>query len=370
MTSVLTRRELNRALLARQHLLERVAVPALVEIEHLVGMQAQAPKAPYVALWSRLAGFAPAELEALVEERQAVRAAGMLRTTIHLVSAADALTMRPVLQRGVVERGFRSGSPFARNLVGMPIDELLAVGRELLAERPRSTAEMGRLLGERWPDRDAVSLAMAVRYLVPLVQVPPRGLWSQSAPPRFATLEDWLGRPLGSDTAPDAFVLRYLAAFGPATITDVATWSWLTNVRPILERLRPGLRVVHDEQGRELYDLPDGLLPDPDTPAPPRFLPEYDNVLLSHKDRTRITERDRKVPWPAGDGGRMGTFLVDGFTAGTWRVTRAVGRATMMVEPWTAMAPAERLLVETEGASLLGFVAPEEAPDIRWEPAS
>ena len=332
-------------------------------------MQAQAPRAPYVALWSRLAGFAPAELEALVEERQVVRAAGMLRTTIHLVSAADALAMRPVLQGGVVERGFRSGSPFARNLVGLPTEEVIALGRDLLAERPRSTAELGRLLGDRWPDRDAVSLAMAVRYLVPLVQVPPRGLWSRSAPPRFATMEGWLGRPLATETAPDAFVLRYLAAFGPATVADVATWSWLTEVRVVMERLRSGLRVFRDEQGRELFDVPDGLLPDPETPAPPRFLPEYDNVLLSHKDRTRITERDRKVPWPAGDGGRMGTFLVDGFTAGTWRVDRGVGSANLAITPWMPIRPADRSMVEIEAAGLLGLAAPDDDHDVRWEPA-
>jgi len=329
-------------------------------------MQAQAPRAPYVALWSRLAGFAPAELEALVEERQVVRAAGMLRTTIHLVSAADALAMRPVLQ-GVVERGFRSGSPFARNLVGLPIEELLTVGRQLLAERPRSTVELGRQMGERWADRDAVSLAMAVRYLVPLVQVPPRGLWNRSAPPKFAMMDDWLGRPLAVETAPDAFVLRYLAAFGPARVADIATWSWLTEVGAVMERLRPGLRVFRDEQGRELFDVPDGLLLDPETPAPPRFLPEYDNVLLSHKDRTRITERDRKVPWPAGYGGRMGTFLLGGFTAGTWRVDRVGGRATLAIAPWTSIAPTERLEVEIEGAGPLEFVAPKHDHDVRWE---
>jgi hypothetical protein len=277
--------------------------------------------------------------------------------------------MRPVLQ-GVVERGFKSGSPFARNLVGLPTEELLNAGRELLAERPRSTAELGRILGERWPDRDAVSLAMAVRYLVPLVQVPPRGLWNRSAPPKFAMMEEWLGRPLDIETAPDAFVLRYLGAFGPAGVLDVATWSWLTEVRAVMDRLRPRLRVFRDEQGRELFDVPDGLLPDPDTLAQPRFLPEYDNVLLSHKDRTRITDRDRKVPWPAGDGGRMGTFLVDGFTAGTWRVDRVGGRATLAITPWTSIGQADRSAVEAEADGLLEFVAPDDDHDVRWDPAA
>jgi len=333
-------------------------MPALDEIEHLVGMQAQAPRAPYVALWSRLAGFAPAELEALVEERHVVRAAGMLRTTIHLVSAADARAMRPVLQLGVVERAFRSGSPFARNLVGLPIDEVTAFGRELLAERPRSTAELGRILGERWPDRDAVSLAMAVRYLVPLVQVPPRGLWSRSAPPKFAVMEDWLDRPLTAETAPDAFVLRYLAAFGPASVADVATWSWLTEVRAVMERLRPGLRVFRDEQGRELFDVPDGLLADPDTPAPPRFLPDYDNIVLSHADRSRIVPAHvrQQVLWD------WGPLLVDGFVAGTWKIVRVKDAATLRVRTFHDLASADAAAVTDEGGRLLAFMAAGAEP--------
>jgi hypothetical protein len=337
-------------------------------IEHLVGMQAQAPRAPYLALWSRLDGFEPAQLESLIEERRAVRAAGMLRTTIHLVTAADALTMRPVLQ-GVVERGFNSGSPFGRNLAGHPIQEVLAAGHALLAERPRSTAELSRLLHDRWPERDAMSLAMAFRYLVPLVQIPPRGLWGRSGRPIFATMQDWLGRPLAAETAPDAFVVRYLAAFGPASVADIATWSWLQHLRPVVDRLRPILRTFRDESGRELFDVADGPLPDPDTPAPPRFLPEYDNVLLSHKDRTRITERDRKVPWPAGDGGRMGTFLVDGFTAGTWRFDAVGDGAILTVEPREPLQRADQIVVEAEGVALLELLAPGRPADVRFSAA-
>jgi len=361
---VLGRRALNRALLERQLLLRRVPLPVTDAIEHLVGVQAQAPRAPYVALWSRLEGFEATQLESLIEDRRAVRAAAMLRTTIHLVTAADALAMRPILQ-GVAERGFLSGSPFGRNLAGMPIDEVLSAGHALVAERPRSTAELSRLLHERWPERDAMSLAMAFRYLVPLVQVPPRGLWSRSGGPTFATTEAFLGRPLATETAPDALVVRYLAAFGPASIADIAAWSWLTNLRPVVERLLPTLRTFRDEGGRELFDVANDPLPDPDTPAPPRFLPEYDNVLLSHKDRARITERDRKVPWPAGDGGRMGTFLVDGFTAGTWRIRPEATPVILAIEPWEPLAPAHRAALEGEGVALLGFVAPGRAFDVR-----
>jgi hypothetical protein len=364
---VLTRRELNRALLARQHLIQRVSAPALAEIEHLVGMQAQTPRAPYVALWSRLHGFDPAELEALVEARQVVRAAGMLPTTIHLVSADDALTMRPVLQ-GVASRGFLTGSPFGRRLEGVDVGEVIAAGHRLLDEQPMSTAELGRRLHVQWPDRDAQSLAMAFRYLVPVVQVPPRGLWHRSFPPVFTTMEAWLGRPLATESAPDAFVLRYLAAFGPASLADVATWSWLTGLRPVIERLRPSLRTFRDEQSRELFDVPDGALPDPEVPAPPRFLPEYDNLLLSHKDRTRVTARDRKIPWPAGDGGRMGTFLVDGFTAGTWRFSRERDRAILAIEPWEPLGATEQAALEGEGGRLLAFLAPGAQSEVQLRP--
>jgi hypothetical protein len=339
-------------------------MPVAEVIEHLVGMQAQAPRAPYVALWSRLEGFDAADLEGLMASRAAVRVAGLLRTTLHLVTARDALGIRPVLQP-VAERGFASGSPFGRNLTGLPIDEIEAAGRRLLDEAPRSMAELARRLGERWPEADATSLAMAVRYRVPLVQVTPRGLWHRTGRPVFAATETWLGRPMAAETAPDALVLRYLAAFGPATVADMAAWSWLTELRPVVERLRPGLRTFQDEVGRELLDLPDGPLPDPDVPAPPRFLPEYDNVLLSHKDRSRVTERDRKIPWPAGDGGRMGTFLVDGFTAGTWEFRREAGRAILEIAPWGPLAPADRADVEAEGVDLLGFVAPNEPFDVR-----
>ncbi|HYN70332.1 MAG TPA: winged helix DNA-binding domain-containing protein, partial [Candidatus Eisenbacteria bacterium] len=233
----------------------------------------------------------------------------------------------------------------------------------------RSTAELSRLLHERWPERDAASLAMAFRYLVPLVQVPPRGLWAKSGGPRSATTEAWLGRPLATETAPDALVLRYLAAFGPATAADVTAWSWLANLRPVLERLRPSLRTFRDERGRELFDVADGPLPDPDTPAPPRFLPEYDNILLSHKDRTRMIGGDGEVPWAAGDGGRMGIFLVDGFTAGTWRIRPDAKPVTLRIEPWQPLAPVERAALEIEGEALLGFVAPSLPFDIRITPA-
>jgi hypothetical protein len=364
---ILSRRALNRALLERQLLLQRATMPAAEAIEHLVGMQAQIPRDPYIGLWSRLEGFQPDELSRLIADRQAVRV-GLLRTTIHLVTARDCLRLWTVLQP-VQERGFQSGSPFGRNLAGMDIGEVLAAGRAVLEERPRTIAALRSSLAERWPDRDSSSLAYAIRYLVPIVQLPPRGLWGVSGQPTWTTVEAWLGQPLDDDPAPDRLVLRYLAAFGPASVADMRTWSWLTGLRGVVERLRPQLRVFRDERGRELFDLPDAPRPDPDTPAPPRFLPEYDNVGLSHDDRTRvIPEETRFLSFP-GSGGFPGSVLIDGFLGATWRLTRRDGGATLVITPFAPLGRQEQAAVADEGARLVGFLA-SDAPDrdVRFQP--
>jgi len=351
---VLGLRALNRALLARQLLLRREKWSAYETIEHLVGMQAQVPSNPYLALWSRLDGFQPEELSHLIAERRAVRTT-VMRTTIHLVSADDSLTLRPLVQAVMVRT--LANTAWARNIEGVETASLIAAGRTLLEEQPRTRAELGTRLKERWPDRDAASLAWAVSYLVPVVQVPPRGLWGKSGQARLTTVESWLGRPLDADPSSDEMVLRYLAAFGPAATADIRTWSGLAGVREIIERLRPRLVTFRDERGRELFDLPDAPRPDPETPAPPRFLPAYDNILLSHDDRGRIIGENRGLPMPAGRGGELGSLLVDGFLAGMWRITRERGRATLVIEaaaPWTK---SDDEAVTDEGARLLAFVA-------------
>ncbi len=308
---VLTRRDLNRSLLERQMLLRRVDRPALEVVERLVGMQAQVPTDPYTALWSRIDGFQAHQLSELIAERRAVRVVGLMRTTIHLVSARDALAIRPLMQP-VLERAWRY-SPFSRRLAGADVDEVVAAGLELLAERPYVATELGKRLQERWPEADASSMGYAIRHLVPVLQPPPRGLWGQGGLAQVETIERWLGRPLDSNPSVDALVLRYLAAFGPATAKDVQVWSWLTGIREVLERLRPRLRTFSDENGRELFDVPDAPFPDPDTPAPVRFLPEYDNIALSHDDRIRLIDRRfSEAIW------MRGSILVDGFVRGTW----------------------------------------------------
>ena len=350
--AVLSARALNRATLARQFLLRRQGMTALEAIESLVGLQAQAPDAPYVGLWSRLEPFAPAELAQLLTSRQVVRGP-LMRATLHLVSAADCAALRPLVQV-VLERAFAS-QRFARNLDGLDMGTVLSAGREILDEGPRTRAELGRLLAARWPGRDPVSLGYAVSYLLPVVQVPPRGVWGASAPPKLAPAESWLGQVLGEGAPVTSLVLRYLAAFGPATVADVQAWSGLTRLAEVTDELRPQLLAFRDEDGRELFDLPDAPRPDPETPAPPRFLPEYDNVLLSHADRRRLIPDGHPVPLPPGNGARCGTLLADGLFSATWRITRQAGAATLHVEPFGPLP--DRDPVAEEGTRLLEFAA-------------
>ena len=350
----LTRRELNRAILERQMLLRREPATALDVIERLVGMQAQVPTDPYTGLWSRIEGFEVGELSSLIAERGAVRAVMLMRTTIHLVSARDCLAIRPLLHP-VAARQF-GYTAFAQQLDGLDLDEVVAAGRALLAERPRTSNEIGKLLAERWPGRDVASLGYAVRALVPVVQVPPRGLWRRGGRPVLDTVEHWLGAPLGTSSTLDELVLRYLAAFGPATVKDVQVWSWLTGIREVVEQLRPRLRAFRDEAGRELLDVEDGALPDPETPAPVRLLPEFDNLLLSHDDRSRVTEPAfRGRPW------MRGSVLVDGFVAATWRLDTERGITTLRIGAYRDLTEPELSEVEAEATRLLEFLATDSA---------
>ncbi len=352
--SILDRCTLNRTLLARQHLLDRVVTPVPSAVEHLVGLQAQNPRDPYIGLWSRLAGFDPMELSDLLETRTAVRLT-VMRGTLHLVTAADAGALRTVMQRDVA-RMLRS-SIFWRNLSGADVDAIVSAGTELVEEQPRSVSELARLLAARWPDRDPDSLGYAVRYLVPLVQVTPRGLWGRSGTARVTTIRAWLGVPALPTPDTETAILRYLRAFGPASPADIRAWSGLTGLRPVLDRMRPRLRSYRDAAGRELLDVGDGIFADGAAPAPARFLPEFDNVFLSHADRSRITGDGR---WDARYA-RRGVLLVDGFLAGAWRLeTRGREGATLSIEPFGALRARARDELAAEADALLQFVRPED----------
>jgi hypothetical protein len=358
--ATLSAKALNRATLARQFLLERARTTVPAALEHLAGMQAQAPDAPYVGLWTRLAGFRPQELAGLIEAREAVRAP-LMRATVHLVTAADWAALRPWVQP-VLERDFASQA-FARNLAGADLSEIVAAGRALLAGTPLTRPELGRALARRWPDRDPNSLAHAVSYLLPVVQVPPRGVWGQRGPARLAPADEWTGRPYG-EPDPATLLLRYLGAFGPATVQDAQAWSGLTRLREVAAQLGQRVRRFRDENGRELLDLPGAPRPGPDTPAPPRFLPEYDNVLLSHADRSRVITGRRAVPLPPGNGAAQGTLLVDGLFAGTWRATVRKSQAQLQVTTFDKLSTSDTDAVTSEGIGLLAFIAPDGTPDV------
>ncbi len=353
---LLSQRALNRALLDRQLLLRRHRMSAAKAVEHLAGLQAQAPNPPYVGLWTRLEGFCPDELGQLMLDRSVVRAT-LMRGTIHLVSARDCLRLRPVLQRFLERQVWANASHGRTHLDGVDLDALLGAGRALLEEEPRSVADLRELLGPRWPDHDPAALAFAVRLLLPVVFVPPRGVWGRSGPAAFTTADAWLGRPVPDAGSVDDLVLRYLAAFGPAAPADAQTWSGLTRLGEVFESLAPRLRVFRDETGRELYDLPDAPRPDPDTPAPVRLLAEFDNVTLSHADRTRVIADEHRRVIASRNGMVPGMVLVDGFVRGMWRLSRARREVRLQVESFGRMSRRDRAAVEKEATALLDVVA-------------
>ena len=310
------------------------------------------PHDPYTALWSRLDGFRPDELSRLLEERRAVRVAAM-RATIHLVSADDCLTLRPLMQP-VLDRELARHPDFAPVLDGTDLAPVLAHARELFAERPRTGPQLRAALAERFPGENAAALAFACRCLLACVQVPPRGLWGRGAQVTTTTAEAWLGRPLDRAPSLDTVVLRYLAAFGPASVADVTTWSRLTGLRETVDRLRPQLRAFRDERGRELFDLPGAPRPDPATPAPVRFLPEYDNVLLSHDDRRRFAAPETRARLAGAGGIGHGAVLHDGVLCGAWRRDGAT-----LVVKHVPLSKRAASAVAAEGRRLARFLAPD-----------
>jgi hypothetical protein len=354
-SEVLSRRALGRATLARQLLLHRVRSPVAGVLEHLVGLQGQVPLVPHLALWDRLEPYDPAELDLLMSERRVVRTQ-LMRTTIHTVTAADALALRPLLQP-VLDRTFAS-TGWAQRLRGQDVAAVVAEATALLGERPMSRAALQRELARRHPDLDAEAVTFCVSYRVPWVQPPPRGLWGAGAAAVMTTVAAWLRGIAAEPTSPEDLVMRYLGAFGPALVRDVQTWCGLTRLREVVDRLRPRLRRFRTEDGAELFDVPDAPLPDPDIPSPVRFLAEYDNVTLSHADRSRIVPDADHAPLNGGPGGWCGSVLVDGLVQAMWAVRREGEAMVLAVRPSLPLSAGDRAEVLEEGARLLGFLAP------------
>ncbi len=328
-------------------------MPALGAVEHLVGLQAQAPGPPYVGLWTRLVDFEASELAGLISGRSVVRIA-LHRGTIHAVSARDALVLRPLLQP-LFDRSVRRREA---QLVGAPAEAVVAAARELVEGNPLTFADLGRRLAERWPNVEPGVLAQLARGALALVQVPPRGLWGAGGRAAYTTLEAWVDSPLDRTGTLEALLVRYLAAFGPASVRDAQTWSGLTGLGAVAERARGRLRVFRDEDGRELLDLPGAPRPDPARPAPVRFLPPWDNVLRSHADRTRVMADAVREALRRPNDVVPGTVLVDGFVAATWTQAVTADAATLEIELLRRLSRRDADAVAAEGRRLLRWAAP------------
>lgn len=345
-------------------------MPTRDVIAHLVGLQAQEPPDPYIGLWSRLVDFDPHELESLILDREVVRLV-VQRGTVHTVTADDCRTLRPLAQP-ILTQQLRNHRDYRGLLDGVDLDEVMAFARVVLTEKPRNNRQLRETLGARFPDHHAGALAFACRNLLPFVQVPPRGLWATPGEVVGTTAEAWIGRPLHPDPSVDDVMERYLGAFGPATVQDAATWSRYTGLREVFERIRPRLRNFRDADGREYFDVPEGPRPDPDTPAPVRLLPQYDNVLLSHADRSRLVVDGEYAGLWLGATGFLGNVLVDGMLVGLWRFdqpTRVVQRGTkpavLTITTIRALSRGETSAVEAEARSFLDFVSPDGCHDVR-----
>jgi len=356
------KRALNRALLERQMLLRRSALPVTAAIEQLAGLQARAPNPPYIGLRTRLHRFTPDQPGQLITDRQVVRIA-LMRSAIHLVTARDCLYRRPVFQ-AVLDRAIYTNGSLISELTGVNVVTLVTEARALLEQRPLTNRQLGAGLKVRWPNHDPSALTRAVRCLAPLVQVPPRGIWGASGQAMHTTAESWLGRPLETNGSLDHLVLRYLAGFGPATVMDMQAWSGLTGLGEIVDRLRPRLRTFREEAGRELLDLPDAPRPDPAGSAGVRFLPEFDNVLLSYADRTRIISDEDRKRIHTVNGLVPGTVLVDGLVRGKWKIDRGGGAGKLVIEPFRKLSKHESSAIADEGLRLLSFAVGEESQDV------
>jgi len=353
----LTKRQLNRALLARQMLLERQKTTPLAAIERLVGMQAQIPRPPFGGLWTRLQRFEREDLLRLIHEKKVVRATAM-RGTIHLLTASDYRMLRPALA-GMLAAG-------ARTIVGKRMteapgtEELLDIGRDFFGNWPAPFDEFRKMLLFRYPELDVRAMAYTVRLGLPMVMVPTDAIWGFPSNAGFALAEKWLGQKIPVESPPlEKIVLRYLAAFGPATPADAQTWSGLRALRDVFERLRPKLVTFRDERKRELFDLPDAPRPDEGTPAPVRFLPEYDNVMLSHADRTRIVSDEDRKRVVTTNLIVIGSFLVDGFAAGTWKIGEKKKSVTLLLTVFRTLAKTTTAKLEEEGEAMIRFYFPE-----------
>lgn len=365
---IITLRELNRATLARQLLLERANITPLSAIKQIAGLQGQLANPPYMGLWSRLQAFQKSDLITLLERREVVRTS-MMRRTLHLTATEAYLHFRPALT-SLHTRHLANflGWLHTYNLTQ---EHLLADIQNFLREKPRTNVELRSRLAKLVPQMDE-RLLYAVRISLSLIQVFPGGVWGIGGSPAYAEAEIWLGRSFVSPAEGLRTLIRsYLAAFGPASVKDLQAWSGLSRLQSTIEALRPEFITFRDEQGRELFDLPDAPLPDAHTPAPVRFLPDFDNLLLAHDHRQRIiADRYRSSVMP-GNSLVLPTFLVDGFVRGIWYIERTPDAVKLVIQPFEPLPANTSDDVQAEGQRLLTWAAERATTfDIVIEPYS
>ncbi|MFC5827433.1 winged helix DNA-binding domain-containing protein [Nonomuraea insulae] len=337
---MLNLRDLNRATLARQHLLSRHQGDAADIVHRLTGLQAQEARPPYLGIWTRLEGFERDDLHTALHARTLVRAT-MWRATLHLVTAADFAAFRPVVEPVLAAA--------ARRFDGVDFGAVVAAADRLLAAGPMTFNELRPRLLEEFPGAYDRALGYAVRMLTPLVMEPTGDRWSFPREPAFGLP----GITLAS-AGVEALIERYLAAFGPATPADVQTWSGLGGLRKVMAGM--DLDRLTGAGGKELFDLPGAPRPGGDVPAPVRFLPDFDTLVLGHADRTRVLADEHKGLVATKNLRVRAVYLVDGFAAGTWQIKRSGKRAKLLLSPFgpVALDP-----LEEEGLRLLAFAEPD-----------
>ena len=362
--TTISTRALNRALLARQMLLERHRLSALHAIERLVGLQAQLARPPFIGLWTRLHAFDKRELVTALRDRNAVRVTAM-RGTLHVMTTPDYISMRGAMQP-MLTRGMQATLRGRAALLEMEALELEA--RKFFGKSAATFDALRDHLAARFPGADERAMAYAIRTHVPLVQVPTDAPWAYPAAADFTLADRWLSKKVSTAAAnPEALVLRYLAAFGPATPSDAQAWSGLPALREVFESLRPALVTFRDERKRELFDLPHAPRPDEDIDVPVRFIPDFDNLVLSHDDRSRIMADTHRSRVTLKNLQVRATFLVDGVVAGTWKSERKRTAAVLVIEPFGSISKRAKVALEEEGDALLAFLEEDaKEREVRW----
>lgn len=352
---VLTRRALNRALLARQWLDQRRQASVPAAVRHLAGMQAQQAAPPFTGLWTRVENFQTESLRQAIFDKELVRATAM-RATLHLLTAADYLEFHSALAP-MLQQAFQS--QLGKHASSIPMDLALTAARRAFSKDSLTFHELRDAMKEQFPDCNERVIGYGVKTHLELVTVPGDSPYAFQPNSPYTLAQKWLGKPPRKSDATTGLVERYLAAFGPATPADFQAWSGMRGAAAHFATLRAKLSVFQDENGRELFDLPDAPRPGEDTPVPVRFLPEFDNVVLAHKDRSRIIDDEYRSRIVSKNLLVAATFLVDGFVSGVWSVKATKSKAVLSITAFNKLRAQDKKSLTEEGHNLLAFLHPD-----------